>query len=254
MRFFASLCLFFASYMGSLQAQAASPSSVLFERGVKAYRAAEFGEAEAHWLGCFAEDLSDEDSGRVAYNLGNSAHRQGHELDAVGWYTSALRYLPRDPELWENLEIARAAAGLEAADGGDLKATYRRLMRSFLPSEARGLLAFGLGLLLLACLGEALRGGRFWTRSIWVCLVLCAFLSIPWFSMRKELGGNPVLIVAKPSVALRSEPRQGLPSTGKLDAGLELQRIDALPGWVRVEEADGRRGWVPETAIFELKR
>jgi len=250
--------LFWLTLAGAGAAQASerplSDAEQLFQRGLEAYRAADFAEAEAHWSACYAQDLAHEDKGRLAYNLGNAAYRQQQELRAVGWYTLALRHLPRDRELWQNLELARAEAGLEPADGGDLAATLKRLLGAFHPAETRQLMLLGLVLLGLACLGEALRGGRLWTRAIWISLVLFGLCSLPWLHMLNAQVGDPVMILGKPSVALRSEPRLSLPSTGKLLGGAEVERIDELPDWVRVEDSSGKRGWVQASAVFALRR
>ena len=261
MKHLIALMLFLSCLASALQASTTPqdsaptrPGQVLFERGIKAYRAGDFAEAEAHWEACFEEPLNSSERGRVAHNLGNSAHRRGDELQAVGWYTLGLRHTPRKPELWENLEFVRAAAGLEAADGGDLADTFKRLMKSVLPSEARGLFGLGLGILLLCFLGEAFRGGRFWSRMICMSLVLTALMATPWICMQRSLESDPLLIVGTPSVALRSEPRLSLSSTGKLLAGREVERLDELPGWVRVQDVEGQRGWVQESAVFELRR
>lgn len=252
------LLLLWLSLTGAAFAQAserpASDAEQLFQRGLEAYRAADFAEAEAHWQACYDQDLAHEDKGRLAYNLGNAAYRQQQELRAVGWYTLALRHIPRDRELWQNLELVRAEAGLEPADGGDLSATLKRLLGSFHPAETRQLMLLGLVLVGLACLGEALRGGRFWTRSIWISLLLFGLFSMPWMHMLNGQLGDPVMILGKPSVALRSEPRLSLPSTGKLLGGAEVERIDELPDWVRVEDASGKRGWVQASAVFPLRR
>jgi len=244
------LILLLALFPSVVSAQA---GEAFFERGVGAYRQGQYAEASAHWKACLDEPLAPGARGQVLYDLGNSSFRQGEALDAVGWYSAALRHLPRDRELWSNLELARAKAGLEPADRGNLRDTMERLLGAFRPSEARTFFALGLALVLLAALGEALRGGRLWARLFGLSWLLALGMVTPWLHWQSHQGGDPLMILAKPSVALRNEPRLELPSTGKLNAGSEVQRVDELPGWVRVRGGDGSLGWVQESAVFELE-
>jgi tetratricopeptide (TPR) repeat protein len=233
---------------------AAPEAEDAFGLGVEAYRRGDYAEAEAHWLVALETPRPPEETARIAFDLGNAAWRKGEPLVAVGWYQVALRHAPRDRDVWHNLELARASAGLEPVDRGDLRDTVERLLTSLRPEEAR-LLAL-LGLLPLACafLGEALRGGRTWRRAIWAGVLFALFAAAPW--VRGSLPGpsDPLLVVRAPTVGLRSEPRTALEPIARVDAGEEVERIDALPGWVRIRTADGTRGWLQEDAVFTLSR
>jgi len=61
------------------------------------------------------------------------------------------------------------------------------------------------------------------------------------------------MLVADAPLALRSEPRADLPSLTAVQPADALERLDALPGWVRVETGDGQRGWLPEGALQSLE-
>ncbi len=245
----ATLALCFAGG-GVARAQDAAPDA--FELGVDAYRRGQYAEAEAHWHACLARPLADESLARVTYNLGNAAWRQGNAFEAIGWYTATVKRAPRNADAWHNLELARAQAGLEPEDRGDLGATARRLVELLRPVEARRLAAFGLGLLALVCLVEALRGGRFARMALFPAALIFAVTSIPWLWGLARVDRDTLLVIRAPSVALRSEPRLELDATASVDAGEEVERIDALPGWTRVRSADGERGWLPDDAVFDL--
>jgi hypothetical protein len=60
-------------------------------------------------------------------------------------------------------------------------------------------------------------------------------------------------VIATAPVTLRSEPLEERAALGEVASLEEVERIDALPGWVRVERADGLRGWLPEDTVFELR-
>ena len=241
-----------ANLMLALAALGGTQAGEPFDRGVDAYRRGDFAEASVFWRSCLDDELAARDRARVAYNLGNAAWRGGDALEAVGWYTIALRGDPRSADVWHNLELVRAEAELEPADRGDLRATWNRLVTSVTPAESRVLVLLALLPLALALLGEALRGGKLWRMAALGCLALAALFAVPWMGHLLADGGETVLVVRTSPVALRSEPRRDLEPVGQLDPGAAAVRIDALPGWVRVETEDGVRGWLQEEAIFSL--
>jgi tetratricopeptide (TPR) repeat protein len=191
---------------------------------------------------------------RVLYDLGNVAYRQKKILEAVGWYSAALRLTPRDADLWWNLEHARSEAKLEPADRGDLSGTLRRLLSSFTLAESEwlviGVLAAWSALLAI----EALRGGRVWRRlALAGALVLAASL-VPWLFNVKRASEHPLLAIQDGKLEVRSEPRADAPAIAELAAGDEAEAIDALPEWTKVELASGVQGWARKNGLFALDR
>lgn len=225
-----------------------------FRRGVEAYRRGAFEEAQVLWRSLLDQGLGDDALARVSYDLGNAAYRRGELLEAIGWYTAATRHAPRHADAWANLELARAQAQLPPADRGDLRSTAARLVSALRPAEAR-LLVLAVLALLAAVLGaEAFLGGRAPRRLALALALVLVLAAVPWARAVLRAGEAPLLVTATPAALLRSEPRPTLDPIGELEAGDEVRRLDALPGWVRVETAAGLRGWVPEGAVFALPR
>lgn len=224
-----------------------------FERGIDAYRHAEYAEAETLWRETLEEELPDVIRARLYYNLGNAAWRQDHPMEAVGWYSASLRISPRDSDTWSNLEFVRAESGLDPADRGDLRSTLKRALLALRPEEARLVAFVALGLLALLLAGEAFGGGRVWRRLAFLGALLTITCCLPFFYRLGDAAQDPMLVVRAPSVSMRSEPHPSRQPIGKLDAGEEVERVDSLPGWVRVTRADGVLGWVQEEALFPLR-
>ena len=250
------LALAFVATGGVEVARAATSSVVLerggFERGVEAFRRGDYAEAELAWRALLDRELPARQRARVFYNLGNAAWRRGAELEAVACYSACIRLDPRHADGWANLEFTRAQSGLEPADRGDLASTAKRLLDALSPAERAWLvlaLAIALGLGIAA---EAWRGGRLLRAGVFVLAGVLVLALVPWIHGLLESEADEVMVVRSPSIALRSEPRDDLPAVGLADAAAVLERIDALPGWVRVEDGEGVRGWVPEDAVFAL--
>jgi tetratricopeptide (TPR) repeat protein len=222
---------------------------------VAAYRAGDLATARAAWLAALERaDVQGAERARVLYDLGNVAWREGHKLEAVGWYTASLRLRPRDADTWANLEHARREAGLDPADRGDLGATLRRLASAWDGAEARLLALLGLALWAAALAFEALRGGR---TARWVALLAflaAAVLSVPWLHGALTTVQDPVLLVEETKALVRSEPRADAAVVAEVAAGSEVERLDALPGWVKLAAPDGTEGWVAAGSVFALRR
>lgn len=243
-------------------AQDADPPEPHLEQGhlaldraaTEAFRAGDHATASALWTDALAMRPPGAERARLLYNLGNAAYRRGALLEAVGWYTAALRLSPRDGDLWANLELARAEAELEPADRGDLAATFARLLSSLRRAEAEWLALLGLLPLAVALAGEAARGGRAWRRLI-AAGAVCALLAaapLGWHVVRA--GGHPLLVVEPGGAQGRSEPRPDADRIARLEAGEVVQHRDVLPGWIKAADERGRELWFRESALFDLVR
>lgn len=223
------------------------------ESGCAEYRAGRYAEARAHWEAALREEHADAlDRAALLYNIGNAAYRSKRPLEAAGWYTAALRLAPRDEDAWHNLEFARREAGLEPADRGDLTATARRLLTVMTVGEAERVLLAALVVLGLALAWEALRGGVAAKATCWALAALVLLAAVPWCWQRAH-GDDALVFAAQPEgAAFTSEPRADSTLIGRLAPGSQAERIDALPGWVRVRREDGQVGWIEARACVPL--
>jgi len=223
---------------------------------VAAYRGGDLVRARAEWTDLLASQhgLEGRERARILYDLGNVAFRQGHPLEAVGWYTSSLRLRPRDADTWANLEHARREAELPPADRGDLHATLYRLLGAFTSGEARllalaGLLAWATTLVL-----EALRGGRALRWMARGGALLALLMASPWLYGVGTRSAHPHIVVEEGHAIVRSEPRADAAVVAEVTAGEEVEALDTLPAWVKVRAPDGTEGWVGAGSVFALER
>lgn len=243
----AVLCL-----LGSLLTPGSALGQESADAGLERFRAGDYASASTLWSEALEAAEPGPERGRIAYNLGNAAYRRNRFLEAVGWYQVGLRYLPRDGDLWANLELSRAEAGLPPADGGSLKDMAGRIAGKLTEPESR-LLALA-GVLLLGCIlaGEALRGGHGWRQASWWMLLLLPLFFVPW--VRHALTPPNAHLVLQSGAGGRSEPRTDAATLERLEAGEVLQVFDTMPGWSRVRLDAGDELWVQESALFQLER
>jgi len=255
----------------SARAAQSGSGRAIDQAAIDAYRRGDLDSARSGWIelveprasaaeaGGASDDprapkLSSAERARILYDLGNVAYRKKAILEAVGWYTAALRLSPRDPDIWWNLEHARSEAKLEPADRGDLSATLQRLVSSLTLAESEwlvlGVLTAWAGTLAF----EAFRGGRASRRvALAGAFVVLASLA-PWLYNLERAGRHPMLSIQDGRTALKSEPRADAPAIAEVGAGEEVERRDSLPEWTKIELASGVQGWVPRSAVFALDR
>lgn len=224
-----------------------------FEQGVAAYRRGAYAESEALWRSALAPELAPAERARICRALGNACLRQERALEAVAWYEAARRAQPRSRDLWANLELARRRAELEPADRGDLSDGLRRLVETLRPGEWE--LVAALCIALAAGL-SALRWWRGDRLALWLARVagagaLVALGVLGWHACCAPR--DPQLVIEREGVALRSEPRAELAVIGRADAGELVERVDALPDWVRVRVRGELLGWAPASAFAALE-
>jgi hypothetical protein len=236
----------------------------LFDSGVVAWRRGEYAVAEERWveLLTLVDGLPRDVRGRervvdlhaLLHDLGNAAFRLERPLEAAGYYLAALRHAPRDVATRANLDLSRRAGGLEPEPDPDFLGSLVLSLGLVTPEESRWLALIGLLPLLTGLLGEAIRGGRAWRALAALGLVAAALAAAPLLRHELLRGADPVMVVEPEGVPLRAEPLVERAVIGELAPGDVVERIDALPDWVRIERPDGLRGWVPRGATFELVR
>jgi hypothetical protein len=240
----------------TMLATRAAQTTAQDDAAVAAYRQGDLAGARAEWMALLdgPDAPKGPERGRILYDLGNVAFRQGKMLEAVGWYTSALEYRPRDGDTWANLEEARSRAHLEPADRGDLTSTLKRAVRSWTRAESGWIALCGFVACAAALAFEALRGGRLgrWLAIGGVCVALLA--CAPWVDAVARARGDVLMIVETDKASVYSEPREKATVVAEVAAGATAERIDELPDWVKVRTDSGAEGWLKSSSVFALRR
>ncbi len=189
-------------------------------------------------------------NGKLYYNIGNTYFRLGDVGRAILSYRRALRYLPNDPNLLQNLIYARSTR----VDQLQERETRQILKTIFfwhydLATRIR-LIAFcsSFGLIWLCALLFLLthRPSIKWGILVSICLSAAFFGSL----VAEEIGSrrNRIgVIVVSEVVARKGDSESYQPSfRDPLHAGTEFKVVEQRPEWLHVELTDGRRTWIPE--------
>jgi len=236
----------------------AQPDSLqaAFQTGNEAYRQGRYAEA----VDAYRSILESGRAGaQVYYNLGNAYYRTGEIGRSIQFYEKAQTLRPDDRRIRHNLERARdevpAARAGNASPGDQLRSLVRTTLAP-LP-------LFVFALLLLSAAGAvALTRDRpddpGWTHPLTVGLAaggLCLALAAFGTSYLEATASRAVVITER--VPLRSAPSGTSAPDTTLPEGVLLHILprprdtdtSATEIWTYVRLTDGRRGWLPASAL-----
>ena len=219
-----------------------------FFRGNALYGEGKYAEAAAEYEKVLASGV---ESGPVYFNLGNAYFKSGDVGHTILNYERARQLIPGDPDLRANLAFAREQSG--DADPSPLWARVLLPLADRLATDT--LLLLGAVLAALAVLASAV--GRAWStvrRGLALAVVGCGLLGAVGLTSgvyRFATVDGPTLgvVLGKAVTPVRFEPQ--LTGTTHFDAkpGAVLWVVGEREGWVQVERADGRRGWLPSGMV-----
>ncbi|MCB0155825.1 MAG: tetratricopeptide repeat protein [Anaerolineae bacterium] len=217
----------------------------------ESYRAGRFEQAVSEYETVIAAGV---EHSTLYYNLGNAYLRQGDLGRAILNFRRAQRLDPRDDDIANNLDLARAqtvdklqVSGLEQVDFG-------RLVGEWLTLEEMMVLL--LALWFLICLSAGLytimpsyRRELGWLIIGWVGLLFLSAAAIG-SSLYAE-AQNPTAVVILSEVEVTEGPGSAdeFNVNFALHAGTEVRIIDRRLGWRQIALPGDLNGWVPNNAI-----
>ena len=202
------------------------------------------------------QQLADEGYGDsiVFYNLGNAYYKSGDLGRAILNYLRAERLAPRDPDIQDNLQIARDGIvdPFERSEQSALAGSIR-VPQLKLSLDELALIALGLWILLALML--LLLARRFSFRrligyaSVVVALLLLAGTVSLGSGLSSESEDRKVVVVAE-SVDVVGGPGVQYEAKFTLHGGNEASLVETRGAWSRLRLAGGQlQGWVPADTV-----
>lgn len=190
-------------------------------------------------------------NGKLYYNAGNVYFRLGDIGRAIVNYRRALRYVPNDTLLRQNLDYARRKRADRIEDRPQEKVLQTVLFWHYDFSAAVRSALFAccfIAAWLLAGIRLYTPAAPRWLVGIVGVIALILFGSLAADEISRARDDTGVILAAKVM------PRKGDGETYEpsfktsLHAGTEFQRIEQRNDWTYIELPDGRRCWVPTKA------
>ena len=194
--------------------------------------------------------------GALYYNMGNAYYRLDELGQAIRHYEKARRFIPDDPQLLHNLEIARSR--INAPFSSLPTPIWVRWWKRYVVGT--GALAFFIVGLVFYGIAAVLIGHRIWTgtRNPWHRRALSASMIVGLMllgtalaaSLDRTLDRQAVVIVDQ--VTLRNAPQNDAPSELDLHEGVLLDVLSQEEGWIEVRLPNGVTGWIEADTAADI--
>ncbi|MBM3892657.1 MAG: hypothetical protein FJ388_26360 [Verrucomicrobia bacterium] len=259
MKFLWGLVLGFWSFAASSLAN--TPPA--FRDAATLYDAGQFEQAAARYESVAAAGVR---SANLFFNLGNAWFKAGQTGRAILNYERARHLQPRDPDIRGNLDfVVKESRARDTVATSGLTVWLAGLRDYLTVGEWTTLTALGYWLAMAAAIVFVwLPASIEWRR--WLRLVIAGFAVLAVLGgiglaakITVESGPPPAIIVAKKEVVVRFAPVDDAQRHYTAVEGQKLwvigereSRMEGVPGWFKVERADGAEGWVPANAIERI--
>jgi tetratricopeptide (TPR) repeat protein len=216
-----------------------------FEEGLRLYRQNDMTGAISHWERVLRQGAV---SGPLLFNLGNAYYRSGEIGKSILCYERARKLVPRDRDVETNLDLARLAVV------DKIEKPVRLVIWDWVDSARDSFSVHELALAFLVmgflALGGFL-GWRFapasWRRGLGVVMVILVVVYVvsgAWYGWRAASDSQNYALVMAVKTDACSAPDASSKQLFSLHEGTKVRYGEVLSGWVSVQLADGRKGWV----------
>jgi tetratricopeptide (TPR) repeat protein len=193
-------------------------------------------------------------SGDLYYNLGNAYYRLGDPGRAILNYERALRYLPADDDLRNNLQVAnlRVIDRIEPTPRIFLWDYWDGLKGAFATRTVTWS-AYALFTLLCATIIVLMLGGSYALRkgALVACIVSMLFFLFSLTLLAAKISDDnrrDEAIVVVNLTTVKNSPDSKSSDAFVLHAGVKVRVIDSVNEWIKIRLADGKVGWMERGA------
>ena len=237
---------------GSLLAQEPSATDMMAKAN-ESYERGEYAEAMQQYESMLDRGYED---AAIFYNLGNAYLETGDVGGAILNYLRARRLSPRDPDIADNLELARdMTVDRIEADRDSLVESASHLARMWVTPNELGVAAILLWVLNGAVIGALVIWRVFPLRRLVRAVTAVAtgaaaisFLLLVTMTYANPYNSTGVVTVA--AIEVVGGPGPQYPEEFALHSGAQVRVAESRHGWLRIELPGGElQGWVPSHAV-----
>ncbi len=227
-----------------------------FDEANQFYEKGEYGKAAALYEKIISGGF---ENGETYYNLGNSYYKLGNIAHSIVNYERALKLLPDDADLIENLRTARLSLTdkIEEHDADPFFTIYSNIRNSFNIYTSKSIfliliLITGIMISLYIFLKNTISGRFVFYTSILSVLALI-FFSYMYYDIY-SMNGRRYGVVAEDKISVMSSPDENLNSKElfflHLGTKAEITRSNEL--WLEIRLDEEKKGWVKKDCLIEI--
>lgn len=227
-----------------------------FDKGNAAYRKGDYKEAVNDYESILK---SGKESAEVYFNLGNAYYKLNRVAPAIYNYEKSLQLKPNDRDTKINLGYAQKMVV------DDIKATpevgFSKMISDFTGSYhydtwAWAAVIFSFAFLLFFAgyyFGATTLVKRLFFVGMSLAVIAIAVCILSAVFIKSHNAKERPAIVFDDVVSVKSEPNETSDDAFILHEGSKVNITQTLDKWDKIQLADDSEGWIPKTAIKEVK-
>ncbi len=195
------------------------------------------------------------ESGELYYNLGNAYFKINQFGKARLFYERALRFMPDDEALKENLILLkrRLVDRIEVPPKFFLTVWWEDLLQAFSLTTLTYLVIIAFWMLILSWAFYLFmkkqrhreRGKGLVVLTLILLILLSVILTDKIYRFEKEKYG----VILKPSVTVFSEPRKEATEIFVVHEGTKVKILRKNQNWLEIKLGDGKTGWLRQDTL-----
>ncbi|KOS06894.1 BatE protein [Flavobacterium akiainvivens] len=227
-----------------------------FDKGNTLFRKGDYKGAVKEFEGILANK---QESAEVYFNLGNAYYKLNRVAPAVYNYEKALQLSPGNKDVEINLAFAQKMVldDIKAVpQKGFSAALYNRL--DGFHYNTWGWVAVAFSFLILLSFALYYFSGRTLVKRIFFITMFVAVFGVVFsifaalFVQSHQSAENPAVIFAE-VISVKAEPDEDAAEAFVLHAGTKVNVTETLDGWKKIQLPDENVGWLPKSALKEVK-
>ena len=241
----------------------AAESPLAFKEAAALYDQGQFEQAAARYESLHAAGVR---SANLFFNLGNAWFKAGQTGRAILNYERARQIEPRDPDIRGNLDfVVKESRARDTVTTTGMTVWLAGLRDYLTAGEWTALTTLCYWLAMAAAIALIWLSARVeWRRWLRVVIAACAALAVLGgiglvAKINIENGPPPAIVTAKKEIVVRFAPLDDAQRHYTAVEGQKLwitgareSRMEGVPGWLKVERADGAEGWVPANTVEKI--
>ncbi len=227
----------------------AQPPVELYQNANAHYKSNQFDSAAMLYSKLLAQG---QENAEVHFNFANTLFKLGELGNSILHYEKALKFSPEDEDVLHNLQLANAktADKILAVPQLSIITWWKKFRKTFTSTGwgniALALIWMALLFFILYLFTEWRRTGFVIGFSLLLASVFCLWLKVK--QQRCETGPDTAILLAK-VLYVKSAPDESSTNLFMVHEGLKVEVKDKVGEWCKVRLADGKVGWVQQTAI-----
>lgn len=227
-----------------------------FDEANQYYEKADYEKAVVLYEKIISEGF---DNGEVYYNLGNSYYKLGDIARSILYYERAVKLMPDDPDLKENLKIARLylTDKVEETEAEPFFTLYSNIRNSFNIYTSKNIfliliLITGIFISAYIFLKNTLFGRIFFYISL-ISIAALIFFSSLYYDIH-TLNSRRFGIVSEEKISVMSSPDDNINSKELffLHLGTKAQIVRSNEEWLEIRLDEEKKGWVKKEYLIEI--